>query len=66
MTVKPKYAGEFFWHIELMVICPHCDDLMDAEEDLLVDYEVCEPVKNVERQCDSCGKDFVFDIGGGR
>lgn len=61
-----KRAESVMWNIELMVNCPHCDDYIDVEEDLLADYEVCEPVKNVERKCPTCKKYFVFDVEGGR
>lgn len=61
-----KRAESIRWVIELTAECPHCKDVIDVEEDLLCDHEVCEPLKDVERQCPLCEKDFVFDIESGR
>ena len=61
-----KHAGESNWNIEIMIDCPHCDAYLDVEEDLLADHELCEPVKNVERECPECKKSFIFDVASGR
>lgn len=70
MTETMITAGDFHWHVELNVVCPHCEGDFDAcsTPDFMQQLrgaQVCQRVKACRVECPVCAKPFEFDIADG-